>query len=315
MIDDTARRGREHDDSMEAVLIAGPTSAGKSSAARALAERINGVVINADSMQVYAGLPVLSGQPSAEDRAGTPHRLYGHVSPAERYSSGRYQQEAQAAFTAARAEGRVPIFAGGTGLYFNALTQGLAPIPAVPPEVRAMVRQRFETLGRDEFYADLVRRDPAAAALRRSDSQRVLRAADVFEATGRGIAAWQAVARRPVLGELKLARFVIAPDREILNERINRRFEDMVGAGALAEVQALSGLDPSLPAARMLGFPELSRHLRGEITLDQAIATAQMMTRRFAKRQLTWFRRYMADWRWITATVPEGIAAAIAGER
>ncbi len=301
MIDDTARRGRERDHSLDAVLIAGPTAAGKSSAAVALAGRINGTVINADSMQVYAGLAVLSGQPSALERGRAPHRLYGHVPPGERYSAGRYQREAQVALAAAQAAGRIPIFTGGTGLYFHVLTQGLSPMPAVPAEIRAAVRDRFEQLGREEFYADLLRRDPATAALRATDTQRMLRAADVLEATGRGIAAWQAVAGQPALGGLRLARFVIAPEREVLHARINRRFEAMVAEGALAEVQALAGLDPTLPAARMLGFPELSRHLRGEITLPEAIATAQMMTRRFAKRQLTWFRRFMADWQWITS--------------
>lgn len=299
---------------MDAVLIAGPTAAGKSAAALILAERIGGTIINADSMQVYAELPVLSGQPSAAEQARIAHRLFGHVQAAERYSAGRFQEEATAELAAARTAGRIPIFVGGTGLYFNVLTEGLSPIPAVDPEIRKLVRQRFEERGREKFYAELLRRDPASAALRPSDTQRILRAADVLESTGRGISEWQAVAGRPVLKDLKMARFVIAPDRELLNRRINRRFEDMVAQGAPDEVRRLLDLNPTLPAARMLGFPELASHLRGEIALPNAVTTAQMMTRRFAKRQLTWFRRYMADWHWISSGDSSNILASITGE-
>jgi tRNA dimethylallyltransferase len=299
---------------VDAVLIAGPTAAGKSAAALMLAERIKGAVINADSMQVYAELPVLSGQPSPEERARIPHRLFAHVKATERYSAGRYQQEAAAELAAARNAGRIPIFAGGTGLYFKVLTQGLSPIPAIDPEIRKLVRERFEEQGREKFYAELLRRDPASAALRPGDTQRILRAADVLESTGRGISQWQAVAGQPVLVGLKTARFVIAPDRQLLNERIDRRFEAMIREGALDEVRRLLDLDPRLPATRMLGFPELASHLREEISLAEATAAAQMMTRRFAKRQLTWFRRYMADWRWISSVDSSNILASITGE-
>ena len=299
---------------VDAVLIAGPTAAGKSAAALLLAERIEGVVINADSMQVYAELPVLSGQPSPEERARIPHRLFAHVKATERYSAGRYQQEAAAELAAARNAGRIPIFAGGTGLYFNVLTRGLSPIPAIDPEIRKLVRERFDEQGRDKFYAELLRRDPASAALRPGDTQRILRAADVLESTGRGISEWQAVAGQPVLAGLKTARFVIAPDRQLLNERIDRRFDAMIREGALDEVRRLLNLNPALPATRMLGFPELASHLRGEISLAEATAAAQMMTRRFARRQLTWFRRYMADWRWISSVGLSNILASITGE-
>jgi tRNA dimethylallyltransferase len=299
---------------IDAVLIAGPTAAGKSAAALILAERIKGTIINADSMQVYGELPVLSGQPSADERARIPHRLYGHIEATQRYSAGRYQEEAAAELAAAKSAGRIPIFAGGTGLYFNVLTQGLSPIPAIAPEIRTLVRQQFEQLGREKFYAELLRRDPASAALRPGDSQRLLRAADVLEATGRGIAEWQTVAGKPALQGMKTARFVMAPDRELLNERVDRRFEAMISQGVLDEVRALLDLNPTLPAAHMLGFPELARHLRGEISLTEATATTQMLTRRFAKRQLTWFRRYMADWHWIRSGDPGDILASIAGE-
>lgn len=285
--------------SVDAVLIAGPTAAGKSAAALALAERLNGVIVNTDAMQVYAELPILSGQPTAEEFARVPHRLYGHVSARERYSAGRFQDEAAAELADIRAAGRVAIFTGGTGLYFNVLTRGLSPIPQVPSDIRALVRSRFDAIGREQFHADLVQRDPASAALRVSDTQRLLRAADVLDATGRPLSHWQAIAGKSVLQNLKLARFVLAPARELLMERIDRRFENMVNRGAVDEVRAARDLDPTLPAARMLGFPELSRYLRGEQGLDAAVAEAQMATRRFAKRQLTWFRRYMADWHWV----------------
>lgn len=299
---------------MDGVLIAGPTAAGKSAAALVLAEAINGVIINADSMQVYAELPILSGQPSPEERARIPHRLFGHIKATERYSAGRFQHEASAELAMAKTGGRIPIFAGGTGLYFNVLTQGLSPIPAVAPEIGKLVRQRFEELGREKFHAELLRRDPASAVLRPGDTQRILRAADVLESTGRGISEWQKVAGQPVLFGLKTARFVIAPDRDLLNGRINRRFEAMIGQGALEEVRRLLDLNPTLPAANMLGFPELASHLRGEISLPEAVATAQMMTRRFARRQLTWFRRYMADWHWIRSGDSSNTLASITGE-
>lgn len=298
---------------VDAVLIAGPTAAGKSAAALALAARVDGVIVNTDAMQVYSELPILSGQPGANEISRALHRLYGHVSAHERYSAGRFQHEATAELTAIAASGKVPIFAGGTGLYFNVLTRGLSPIPQVPGDIRARLRSRFDEIGRERFYAELVQRDPAVAALRASDTQRLLRAADVLEATGRPLSQWQAIAGKPVLEGLKLALFVVAPGREILAERINRRFESMIERGAADEVRALRDLDPSLPAARMLGFPELSRYLKGEQGLGEAVAAAQMATRRFAKRQLTWYRRYMADWVWLSEA--DNILSSITGER
>ncbi len=213
--------------SVDAVLIAGPTTSGKSAVALGVAERLRGTIINTDSMQVYAELAVLTARPSAADEARLPHRLYGHVGVQERYSAGRYQEDVAGALAEARAANRLPIFAGGTGLYFDVLTKGLSPIPPVPAEVRKRVRTRFEAIGRDAFLAELGARDPKATALKPSDTQRLLRAADVLEATGVPLSVWQQQQGRAALANLNLARIVIAPPREVLAERIIRRIETM----------------------------------------------------------------------------------------
>jgi len=282
------------------MLIAGPTASGKSQLALALAERVGGTIINADSMQVYSELSVLTARPSAADEARVPHRLYGHVPARTRYSVGRYQEEAAAALREARAAGRVAIFVGGTGLYFDVLTKGLSPIPAVPAETRQATRERFENIGREAFFTELARRDPVTAAkLRISDTQRLLRAMDVLEATGRPLAEWQKISGKPILEGLRVACTIIAPPREILNPRINARLETMVKTGALEEARALQGLDPALPAARALGLSQLGRYLAGEITLPDALAAAQLATKQYVKRQMTWFRNRMDTWNWL----------------
>ncbi|MGQ0742692.1 MAG: tRNA (adenosine(37)-N6)-dimethylallyltransferase MiaA [Alphaproteobacteria bacterium] len=288
--------------SVDAVLIAGPTASGKSALALALAlaERLRGAIINCDSMQVYSELRLLSARPTADDESRTPHFLYGHVSAHERYSAGRYQDDAAAALARAREAGRLPIFAGGTGLYFGALLEGLSPIPQVPNELRAQTRRRFAQMGAEAFYAELAGRDPETAAqLRPTDTHRVQRAMDVLEATGRPLSQWRKYAGHSVLAGMRLARFVLAPPREVLYERIDRRFEAMMKAGALEEARALVGIDPGLPAARALGLRPLLAHLAGKTSLEEAVARAQRETRNYAKRQLTWFRGRMADWRWI----------------
>jgi tRNA dimethylallyltransferase len=285
--------------SVDVVLIAGPTASGKSQLALELAERLGGTIINADSMQVYSELSVLTARPSSADVTRVPHRLYGHVSVDTRYSAGRYQEEVAAALAEARSGGRVAIFVGGTGLYFDVLTKGLSPIPAVPAEIRVSTRLRFESLGRDAFFAELAQRDPATAAkLRVSDTQRILRAMDVLETSGLPLSQWQMMNGKPVLDGLRTARLVLAPPREILSQRIDRRFETMVQAGALEEARALRDLDPTLPAAKALGLPQLRRHLSGETLIETAIAETQGATKRYAKRQMTWFRNRMKDWNW-----------------
>ncbi len=286
--------------SARAVLIAGPTASGKSAAALALAERLDGTLINADSMQIYRELSVLTARPSAAEEARAPHRLYGHVSVQEAYSVGRYSADAAAALAEVRAAGRLPIFVGGTGLYFAALTEGLADIPPVPAPVRAAVRARREALGAEAFFAALAARDSdAGARLRPTDTQRTLRAMEVLEATGKPLSHWQAHKGEPVLQGLRLARFVLAPPRPALHAAIDARFAAMLEEGALEEARALMGLDPALPAAKILGLRPLQALAAGRMTRDQALAAAQTATRQYAKRQMTWFRHRMDDWRWL----------------
>jgi tRNA dimethylallyltransferase len=286
--------------SADAVLIAGPTASGKSAAALAVAERLGGTLINADSMQIYRELLVLTARPSADEEQRVPHLLYGHVGVTEAYSVGRYQSDAAAALAQVREAGRLPIFVGGTGLYFAALTEGLAEIPPVPGPVREAVAARRDAIGAEAFHAELAARDPEAGArLRPADTQRTLRAMEVIEATGRPLSHWQAHKGEPVLAGLRLARFVLSPPRAELYARIDARFEAMLESGALEEARALAGLDRRLPAAKILGLRPLQALAAGELSRDEALAAAQTATRHYAKRQLTWFRHRMADWVWL----------------
>jgi tRNA dimethylallyltransferase len=288
---------------IDAVLIAGPTASGKSAAALALAERLDGVIVNADSMQVYREAPILTARPTAADMARAPHRLYGHVGAAEAYSVGRYGIEAAAALAEARAQKRVPIFVGGTGLYFAALTEGLSAIPPVPAPVRDAARALLADIGVRALHARLAALDPETAArLRPGDSQRVLRAYEVFMATGRPLAGWQAAPGAPVLKDMRLAAFVLDPPRPVLRARIAERFAAMLDAGALDEARALAGLDPALPAAKLLGLRPLQRLAAGTLDRDAALAEAITATRQFAKRQMTWFRHRMTHYIWFDPT-------------
>jgi tRNA dimethylallyltransferase len=282
---------------VDAVLIAGPTASGKSAAALALAQRINGVIINADSMQVYREAPILTAQPSAADKARAPHRMYGHVGAHEVYSVGRWRDDAIAALETL--EGRTPIFVGGTGMYFMALTDGLAAIPAIPPDIRDAARALLDEIGVEALHARLAARDPLTASkLRPSDPQRTLRAWEVLQATGRPLAAWQDAPTQPVLKDRKVAAFVLDPPRPILRARIAARFAAMVEEGGLAEAVALAGLDPALPAAKLLGLAPLQALAAGTLSKDQALEAAITGTRQFAKRQMTWFRHRMPHYSW-----------------
>jgi tRNA dimethylallyltransferase len=282
-----------------AVLIAGPTASGKSALALAVAERLGGVVVNTDSMQVYRDLFVITARPGADETARVPHLLYGHVDAAENYSAGRFVEDAAIALERARAQGRIPVFTGGSGLYFKALTAGLAAIPPVPPEVRDAVRVRLEAAGPAALHAELARRDPAAAAqLRPADRTRIARALEVVEATGRSIIDWRCEGLPPLLDPARVARIFLAPDRAVLYRRIDSRFDAMLSAGALDEVRLLAArrLDPLLPAMKAHGVPWLIRHFAGEISLAAAAEEAKKDTRHYAKRQFTWFRHQLADW-------------------
>jgi len=289
--------------SVDAVLIAGPTASGKSAAATALAARLNGVVIDADSMQIYREPRILTARPSGEDMARVPHVLYGHVGVHDAYSVGRYSSDAAAALADTRGKGMLPIFTGGTGLYFSALTEGLADIPPIPDSIRDAVRRHREAIGAAAFHAELMARDPGAR-LRASDTQRTLRAYEVIEATGKPLAHWQRDKGKPVLEGLRLARVVVAPPRPELHARIDARFDRMLAAGALEEAAALADIDSALPAAKILGRRELLAARAGELSLPDAAARAKAATRQYAKRQLTWFRHRMADWVWLEPSEP-----------
>lgn len=290
--------------SFDAVLIAGPTASGKSAQAVSLAEKIGGVVINADSMQVYREAPILTAQPGDADKARVPHLLYGHVGVDEVYSVGAWRADAIKALAQARAMQRIPVFVGGTGLYFMALTDGLAQVPQIPPEIRDAARALLDDIGVEALHARLTDRDPLTASrLRASDPQRVLRAFEVFEATGRPLAEWQSAPAEPVLKDKKIAAFVLDPPRHQLRARIAARFEAMVDQGGLEEAQKLQGLDPGLPAAKLLGLRPLQALAGGTLTREEALDGAITATRQFAKRQMTWFRNRMPHYIWFDPLV------------
>lgn len=286
-------------DVKQAVLIAGPTASGKSALALALADRLGGTIVNADSMQVYAGLRVITARPSVEEEVRAPHMLYGHVDPAESYSTGRWLREVAAALDDIAAAGRVPIVVGGTGLYFKVLTEGIAAVPAIPTDIREAVRERLARDGVSALYAELTALDPVTAArLMPLDRSRIARALEVVLATGRSISDWHGENSAPLLPAERTVKVFVTIERNALVSRIDARFVTMMQAGALDEVAALAarGLDPLLPAMKAHGVPWLIRHLKGELSRDEAVAGSVMDTRRYAKRQHTWFRGQMKDW-------------------
>lgn len=275
------------------LIVAGPTASGKSSLAVAVAEEFGGVVINADSMQVYAELRVLTARPDPREEARVPHRLYGVLPVTEVCSAARWRSMALDAIAEARRAGKLPILCGGTGLYLRILMQGLSPIPEVPENVRRDVRNRLERYGPEAQYERLQECDPETAArLAPGDRQRVARALEVFEATGRPLSEWLAVPPEGPPEGLVFKVILLAPPRETLYEACDDRLLEMIRAGALEEVEALrqDGVDPALPAMRALGVPAFLRHQAGELGLEEAIDMAQQATRRYAKRQTTWFR-------------------------
>jgi len=287
---------------LRAILIAGPTASGKSALALTLAERLGGVVINADSMQVYRDLRIITARPTVAEEARVPHRLYGHVDAAENHSVGVWCRDARAALAEAKQDGRVPIVVGGTGLYFKALTQGLSAVPSTPADIRAAVRARCDREGPEALHAELARRDPVMAGrLKPADRMRIARALEVLETTGRSLADWHGDGMPAILNPDHAVKVFLAIDRTELYRRIDARFDGMLAAGALDEVRALAarGLDPMLPAMKAHGVPWLRRYLLDEIDLQEAAEGGKRDTRRYTKRQVTWFRHQMPDWSWV----------------
>ena len=287
------------------MLIAGPTASGKSALALAVAEQLDGVIINADSMQIYRDLRTLTARPSPDEEARVPHRLYGHVDAALDYSVGRYVTEAADALAHTARDSKLPIFVGGTGLYFKALTRGLAAMPPIPAPVRQAVRERLAAEGPEALYAELAQADARSAArLKPTDRQRIARALEVVLATGRPLSDWHAEKTAPLLDPAQIVKLFVSPDRAELYARIDARFDAMLTAGALDEVKQLATrqLDPQLPAMKAHGVPWLIRHLEGGITLEEASLQAKLDVRHYAKRQYTWFRHQLADWTPVSPT-------------
>ncbi|MEH2526046.1 MULTISPECIES: tRNA (adenosine(37)-N6)-dimethylallyltransferase MiaA [unclassified Bradyrhizobium] len=300
-------------DLSKAVLIAGPTASGKSALALELAQKAGGIVINTDSMQVYRDLRIITARPSAEEEASAPHRLYGHVDAAVNFSAGAWVADAAKVLAEARAEQRLPIFIGGSGLYFKALTRGLSAVPPIPPEIRDAVRARLDREGVEALHAELARRDPVSAErLKPRDRTRVARALEVVEATGRTLPDWHREGLPPLLPPGEFGALFLAPEREQLYARIDARFGAMLDAGALEEVAALAArkLDPLLPAMKAHGVPALIRYLAGEITREEAAEIGRADTRHYAKRQFTWFRHQLPEFEWLT---PDAARRWVAG--
>ncbi|WP_417465109.1 tRNA (adenosine(37)-N6)-dimethylallyltransferase MiaA [Kordiimonas sp.] len=295
-----------------ALFIAGPTASGKSALSLRLAEDLNGVIINADSMQVYKGLRVITARPSEEDEAKEPHRLYGFLDGSEVCSAAFWAERAMEEITRAWQGDQTPIVIGGTGMYFKVLLSGIAVIPDIPEDIRASVRERCASEGSEALHAELMPLDAVTATrLAPGDSQRICRALEVVLTTGKPISAWQLETKPGPMQRYDedgaLIKLVLDPPRDVLYDRCNRRFDLMLDEGAMDEVQALMErkLDPTLPVMRSLGVPQLMAYLKGELPLEDAVEDAKMQTRRFAKRQLTWFRNQFGDWKRLPAQLSE----------
>ncbi|WP_370678076.1 tRNA (adenosine(37)-N6)-dimethylallyltransferase MiaA [Pleomorphomonas sp. PLEO] len=280
-----------------AVLIAGPTASGKSALALAIAERCGGVVINADSMQVYRELRILTARPTQEDEARAPHRLYGHIGSGDGYTVASYLDDLEKTLIAIVRQPAVIV--GGTGLYFNAMTQGLSDVPPIDERVRAFWRERAQTTSAAALHKELAVVDPVLyGRLHPNDTQRVLRALEVADSTGRPLSEWQETRSRPLISGGHIAHVVMAPERDWLHARIDERFRAMAASGGLDEARAFAALrlDPALPAMKAIGVPEMIAAARGELPVEEAVEAAITATRQYAKRQETWFRNQMADW-------------------
>ncbi len=283
---------------IDAILITGPTASGKSALALDFAKRFGGQVINADSMQVYDVLRVLTARPSEEELDGIPHHLYGHVPPGNTYSTGDWLREAGDLLSRLKDRNVLPVIIGGTGLYFKALTGGLSDMPAVPDDIRRSLRGRLSAEGAEVLHRELAARDPAMAErLNPQDGQRIVRALEVLEATGRSISEFQGKAGPMLVDPARADKFVVLPDRALLHERINRRFAGMFQQGAVEEVEALLalGLSPEMPAMKAIGVSQIAAMLKGQLSREEVIDMASAATRQYAKRQMTWFRNQMDE--------------------
>lgn len=284
------------------ILIAGPTASGKSAAGLRLARGLGGVIVNADSMQVYGEMRILTARPTPEEESALPHRLYGHVSVRQSYSVARWLEDVREVLREIDRMGKRAIFVGGTGLYFNALTKGLSPVPQIDAQVREYWRGEAQRRPAGELFAELQSRDPlTAGGLRESDPQRIVRALEVIQSTGRPLAEWQCETGEPLLAPGSWRGIVIAPSRQDVYRQAEARFDEMVKAGALKEVERLRDmqLDPGLPAMRALGVGPLMDFLNGGLPFLEAVERSKAQTRHYVKRQVTWLRRYMISWKWL----------------
>jgi tRNA dimethylallyltransferase len=289
---------------IDAILIAGPTASGKSALAVDVARHVGGLVINADSMQVYRDLDVLTARPRPDEMGGVPHELYGFVGAGDAYSVGRYIADAANHIDRARQDGRTPVIVGGTGLYFRGLLEGLSPVPEIDPEIRRHWRRVGEQDGPQRLVEALTARDPEMAGrLMPTDAQRLIRALEVIESTGRSLSYWQKVPGTPALDAGRCMKLVVEIDRVALYERCDQRFEQMLAHGALFEVARLQAmqLETTLPIMRALGVAPILEYLEGNCDLRQATERGQTETRQYAKRQLTWLRRNMMSWKSLQA--------------
>ena len=289
------------------ILLAGPTASGKSAVALALAQQLEdvggGVIINADSMQVYEELEIITAQPSPAEKNQVPHKLYGVLSGAERCSVARWRDMAVAEIHAAHTLGQWPILVGGTGLYFKILQEGIAEVPEIPQNITDEMAARLATIGADAFHAELATRDPEGAArIRPGDTQRVLRNAAVLAATGKSLSTWQAEAQPEGGLDLPMICAALLPPRDLVYARCDARLAEMFIGGAQDEVRALTALDldPTLPIMKAVGVPEIMQFQAGLLDRETALAAAQQSTRRYAKRQMTWIRNQMKDWNIVT---------------